>query len=61
MIRYHRGLFVCNLVLLRYFNLAIHIYIHNIYWQQRNNKLDTNSADEKRTRNKQERDVYIYN
>ena len=24
-------LFLCDLVLLRYFNLAIHIYIHNIY------------------------------
>ena len=23
--------FVCNLVLIRYFNLAIHICIHNIY------------------------------
>ena len=41
----------------RAFSFDIYI-LGAIYSQQRNNELDTNSADGKRTRNKQKRDVF---
>ena len=41
-----------------YLRIGNIFYRYDIYGQQRNNKLDTNCADEKRTRNKQKRDVF---